>query len=717
MPSILKRAIPSGVRFAGKVLLAVLSGFPLAATGLPRMDWHWSNPLPSGNDLIHVAFHAPLRGLIVADNGDVSETDDGGETWKSRGGHIENDYLVSAAALDSRTIVSLSGSGRIWRTTDRGATWSVAAAFRKTLLKIRSCGDGIMLAVGMDGSTIVRSADRGATWKEVHGNVNGPYLAGLHCADGPAFAVGDSGTVLRSRDKGMHWESMPNTLPGTLTAVAFSDSSHGMVTNNRGRIATTSDGGSNWKVTLLDSNHYLTGVYRKGSRWLVVGSGGGIWTSGDDGASWARSDSLTALSLASAAFIDDSAGIAIGNNGIILKEYGRPGSWKAIRSGMDRHVDGMAVLSPASWLSFGYPGAILKTNDAGTTWMAPAGHPDTTRFLGGAFHGRRGLLCGFGGAIAVSRDGGSHWQEAGTPGKALRLFGIAWSDSMTAVAVGDSAALWRTVDGGGTWTESPRPPGVGDQTLSAVSFRSDGVGIIVGYAGRILRSTDQGASWTVIPSPVPERLYAFSFRDASFGLAVGRRGVVLSTRDGGASWARHSQGSEVDHIYGIAWLRGDTALSIGGRSHGGFLALTTDAGATWTDLPLPTRKPLWGLAALGPGRAAITGQDGAILIGTLNRGDSGKGDPALTAEEAFFSVQRTGTPGQVLMQVSLATAQKVTVKAFATDGRFLGNPYQGALEAGSHALRFRFARRGPTLFRMEGIGSQSRVSRTKLLPF
>ena len=698
-------------------ILAFLFGFPLAAMGAPRMDWQWSNPLPSGNNLIHVAFQDSRHGLIVADNGEVSETDDAGETWKSRGEQIENDYLVSAVALDSRTIVSLSGYGRIWKTTDRGATWAIAATTGKTLLQIRSCGDGVLLAVGLDGTTIVRSADRGSSWNDVLGNENGPYLVGLHCAGDRAFAVGDSGTVLRSRDKGLHWESMTPPLHGELTAVAFSDSTHGIVTTNRGRIATTSDGGISWKITLLDSNTFLGGVYWQSPRWRVIGSGGGIWTSWDDGASWKRSDSVTSLFVASAAFIKESGGIAVGNNGLILREKDQPGSWKSVRRGMDRHVDGMAVLSPTSWLSFGYPGAILKTNDAGTTWIGPANHPDSTRYLAGSFHGRRGLLSGFDGTIAVSGDGGINWQEAVTPRKGLRLFGIAWRDSLIAVAVGESAALWRTVDAGRTWTETPHPPGVDSQTLSAVSFRSDGAGFIAGYKGLILRSLDQGATWTVIPTPVLEPLYAFSFRDASVGLAVGGHGLVLTTKDGGASWTHGSPGAVDDNIYGIAWLRGDTALSIGEWAHGWFLTLTTDAGATWTDLPLPTRKSLWSMTGLGMGRAAISGQDGAILIGTLAGGNIGKGLPTLTEEESFFSVQRTGSPGQVLMQVMLGTAQTIAIEAFATDGRSLGYQYRGRLEAGAHSLRLRFNRHGPALFRMEGVGTRSRVSGSRLLPF
>ncbi|MEO7776247.1 MAG: YCF48-related protein, partial [Fibrobacteria bacterium] len=244
------------------VITALLSGLPPAASGAPRMDWKWSNPQPTGNNLIHVEFQDPEHGLIVADNGEVSETDDAGETWKSRGGHIEADYLISAVALDSRTLVSISGFGRVWRSTDRGVTWVIAATFKKTLMQIRSCGDDVLLAVGMDGSTVIRSADRGATWSEVLGDADGPYLIGLHCADGYAFAVGDSGTVLRSRDKGLHWESMPHPLRGVLTAVAFSDSSHGMATTERGRIAKTQDGGRTWKVTLLDSMNYLGGIYR-----------------------------------------------------------------------------------------------------------------------------------------------------------------------------------------------------------------------------------------------------------------------------------------------------------------------------------------------------------------------------------------------------------------------------------------------------------------------
>lgn len=641
------------------------------------MAWQWSNPQPSGNNLVKVAFQDSVHGLIVADNGEVSETSDGGETWRSRGGRIDNDYLITAAVLDARTILSLSGFGQIWRTADGGATWAVAGSFSNFLVQIGDCGDGVVLAVGMGGTTIVRSADRGATWKQVLEDADGPYLVGIHCEGRHAFAVGDSGRVFRSRDQGMHWESLASPLPGSLTGVAFADSTHGFVTTSRGRLAETLDGGSTWKLTVLDSLNYLVEVLRQGARWRVIGSGGGIWTSKDNGSTWIRSDSLTSLYLASAAFAGSSGGIAIGNNGLILKEVGQGGAWKIIRKGPAHFFDGMAMFSTSSWLAFGSPGRILRTTDAGATWRERPMHPDTTRYLAGSCQGSRGLLSGHDGTIALSRDGGETWVETETPRRGLRLYGVAWSGSGEAVAVGDSAALWRTVDTGRTWQEIPPPRDLGTRTLSAVSFRNDSVGV-----------------------------------------AVGAHGVVLATGDGGTSWTRLSLGLDEGYSFGVAWLGGDTALAVGDWGHGWYLRLTADAGVTWAELPLPTRKWLWAVTGLGGGRAVLTGQDGAILVGTLQRGDSGAGKPnPPPGDGGTFSVRRTGSPGQILIQVNLSFVQRVSLAAYSMDGRSLGIIYRGTLGAGSHSLRLPYARRGLTVFRMEGMGSESRFSRTKLLPY
>jgi photosystem II stability/assembly factor-like uncharacterized protein len=699
-----------------KIGIAILSGFQLGIGGTPTISWRWSNPQPSGENLIRVALTDSLHGLILADNGSVLETADGGGTWSDKGGRIDNDYLISAAILDSRTIIALSGFGHIWRTANAGLSWTQAAAFPSTLAQISSCGDGIVVAAGREGS-IARSVDYGANWALVRQDSTGPYLLGIHCVGRRVFAVGDSGTMLGSVDEGVHWDPVAFPVPEFLTSVAFADSLHGMVTTDRGKLVETRDGGRSWKISVLDSLKYLGGVTVNGPRWRITGSDGGIWNSPDDGASWIRADSVTSAYIASAAFAGVAGGLAVGNNGLILKSGGLRTPWEIVRKGPNGYFDGLTMVSDVSWLAYGAPGMVLRTEDAGKSWRQSPVYPDSIRFLAGAFQGSRGILAGDGGTIVRSTDGGGTWTQSATPRKGVRLFGVAWSGPGVAVAVGEAGVLWRSADYGATWAEVPHPPGLDSQTLSAICFRDDSAGYIVGYGGTILHSSDHGASWSIIPISTQENLFGISFRDDRLGIAVGTNGSALISRDGGFSWAPKGLGYEDDYVFGVAWLGGDTALAVGDWGHGWFLSFTTDAGDAWTDLRLPTRKNLWALSTLGPGRVALLGQDGAILLGTLESGKPGSGDPQSSAALASFTVRRSYAPGQVLFQVRLAEAAAVALTAYSLDGRKLATVYRGMIDAGSHSLSLPFPPRGPALFRMEVSEAQSRFSKTGLLPY
>jgi photosystem II stability/assembly factor-like uncharacterized protein len=694
----------------------ILYGFALAAWCGPEMAWHWSNPQPSGDNLIKVAFVDSSRGLVLADNGTVSGTLDGGKSWSERGGRIDNDYLVSAVVLDSTTYVSVSGFGKIWRTVDGGRTWAAAAEYSSLLTQIGACGDGALLAVGKDG-IIVRSADRGTTWTQVLQDSANTFLLGVHCAGRVVFAVGDGGALFRSRDQGLHWDSLPRPTQEVLTSVAFADSMHGFVTTDRGKLAETRDGGNTWKISVLDSLGYLGGLIRQGKHWMLTSTEGGIWISLDDGVTWIRSVSGTSTYITSTAFIGSSGGIGVGSNGLILQVDGFGNPWQMVRRGETDFIDGLATLSPLSWVAFGAPGMIMKTVDGGANWKERPLKPDTVRYLAGAFQGQQGLLAGDDGIIVRTADGGETWAEATTPRKGLRLFGVAWGGKDSAVAVGEAGAVWRSTDGGRTWGEASKPSVVDTLTLSAVAFGPDGNGYIVGYRGVILRSSDRGASWTSVPSQSAENLFGIAFRDASTGIAVGGNGLALTTADGGLSWARQTLGFEDDYVFSVSWLGGDTALAVGDWGHGWFLSLSTDAGLTWADQRLPTRKNLWALATLGPGRVALTGQDGAILLGSLQSGFPGGIIVKPPRVVGSFTIRRASFTGQVQFRTVLAETQRVTLTAYSPSGRSLGTLFRGTLNAGEHVLLLPFVSRGPALIRMEASGAQSKFSRTGLLPY
>ena len=105
--------------------------------------------------------------------------------------------------------------------------------------------------------------------------------------------------------------------------------------------------------------------------------------------------------------------------------------------------------------------------------------------------------------------------------------------SATCVAVGDDdghvASIIVTNDGGGTWSDTVPPAGVG--SLSTVSCPSSAVCYAGGGSG-IIKSTDGGSSWSLEDASFPaESISCFTIDECT---AVGGLGIDETTD--GISW-------------------------------------------------------------------------------------------------------------------------------------------------------------------------------------
>ena len=263
-------------------------------------------------------------------------------------------------------------------------------------------------------------------------------------------------------------------------------------------------------------------------------------------------------------------------------------------------------------------GLILHTTDSGSTFPLEEAFDVRGGGVGGIvfLNDTTGLAVGDSALVARTIDGGRNWTvvpRSSLPvDSTINLWRVVRVDDSSAVACGIQGTIIRTADAGLTW--SRRSSGT-PFSLSAAWMADPYRGWMVGNHGVILVTEDGGLTWTHQTSGSIADLWGVSFTDMAHGWVVGDEGLLLSTEDGGLTWATRAPITEatlravffVDSLYG--WAVGD----------GGTVVHTRDGGATWLKQETPTENNLSDLFFLDRRIGWVVGRKGTLLR-TFNGG-------------------------------------------------------------------------------------------------
>jgi photosystem II stability/assembly factor-like uncharacterized protein len=202
-----------------------------------------------------------------------------------------------------------------------------------------------------------------------------------------------------------------------------------------------------------------------------------------------------------------------------------------------------------------------------------------------------GVVGGRGGRIFRTTDGGHSWSPAATAGVTENILDLARSrDPQRLWAVGPRGVLLRSVDDGATWED--RSLGK-DITLNGVTFVDDQEGWIVGEFGTILHTVDGGETWQ--RSEEVEGLPPYA-EDVSEEIAL-RLGIPPLSRDD-------------LYLFDVAFVTPDTGYAV---AAGGFVLTTVDRGQHWTAARAGTRNTLFKIATTPGGGLISTGVLGTVV--------------------------------------------------------------------------------------------------------
>ncbi|MET7525155.1 oxidoreductase [Streptomyces sp900116325] len=225
-------------------------------------------------------------------------------------------------------------------------------------------------------------------------------------------------------------------------------------------------------------------------------------------------------------------------------------AWTLTETGTDARFRGLAAVSSRTAWAAGSKGTVLRTTDGGRHWrdVAPPGAAEAALEFRDieAFDARRAvvLAIGEGDASRVFRtdDGGATWTESFRNTDARAFYDcLTFFDSRHGLAMSDPVdgkfRILSTADGGRNWKLLPTA-GMPDAQAGEAGFAAGGqclvssgpkdVWLATGGAAtaRVLHSADRGLTWTATESTIPagdpaRGVFGLAFRDRTHGIAVG----------------------------------------------------------------------------------------------------------------------------------------------------------------------------------------------------
>jgi photosystem II stability/assembly factor-like uncharacterized protein len=241
------------------------------------------------------------------------------------------------------------------------------------------------------------------------------------------------------------------------------------------------------------------GVPGQPNQFIFGATGGGVWKTEDGGNTWFNlSDGFFGGSIGAVAMADSDPNVIFVGGGE-----------KTVRGNVS-HGDGVwkSLDGGKTWQSVGLtdtqfiPRIRIHPKDPNTVYVAALGHLYGPNQQRGVFR---------------TRDGGQTWEqvlfvndEAGAvdllidPNNSRVLYASIWQVRRTPYSLesgGPSSGLWKSTDGGDTWTDISRQPGLPQGTLGIIGVAVSPVNsqrvwaIVEAEDGGLFRSDDAGQSW------------------------------------------------------------------------------------------------------------------------------------------------------------------------------------------------------------------------------
>jgi photosystem II stability/assembly factor-like uncharacterized protein len=517
-------------------------------------------PVESSCDqpLTSLSFATKDTGFLLLADGSVLQTTDGGQTFTPRtavpgsraaGGGSPG----GAVAFRSATAgFAATAGGTIFTTADQGQSWKQVADTGVALDRITFVTPERAFATGPGGG-LARTSDGGQTW--VTRPSGAPKLTGIACADASTclLATG-SATLLRTADGAQTVPTPVKASNDAFNAVGFASATRAVAGGDRGSTVISDDSGLTFAPIggRLDGRFFSVVAGGSARTAYAPGPRGTLGRTADGGQSWQSGNIPTTADVATASFPSASEGYALDRRSGVFRTINGAASWAPLDVGTTSSITDLLAPAPGVVLVAG-AGGLRRSTDRGDEFTAASGKAlKAVRLTSLDAAAGRMVVAYSPTGLVRSTDRGATWSTVRKPGPYVRLKSgklrnqtilreVDFATATTGWAITSSGGLWRTTNGGRSWSELP---GVGAGVAgSSLAMTSATTGYLtlpgfgdVGRAGFLLRTTDAGTTWH--PQLVAQQPIGFGGVAASAGTSYALAGDgLLSTTGGGDAGA------------------------------------------------------------------------------------------------------------------------------------------------------------------------------------
>ncbi len=424
----------------------------------------------------------------------------GAPAWR-RGGPEGGDIKTIAVDPTNSDTVYAGTTGGVWRSTDAGGHWSLVNKNLTThgvrCLAVDPVEPSTLYAATDDG--FFRSTSSGGSWESSDQSFAMTDIRAV-AVDPHDHGTIYSGALGKSTDRGVTWSKLNGgSSLGSVERIIVDPQNPNTI--YVAPLRKTTDGGATWSPILSGiSGGPVTDLVLAGSTLYATTSYNGMFRSSDGGASWATVD------MGSDAKDTFSVAVDLSNPSVIY---------------VGRHM-----------------GRIMKSTDAGGHWQTVICDPAPRNVSTLRVHRQRPetVYAGTEGGFFVSTDGGQTWnpRNTGLTGQSISAIEVDDQDPFTFYVGTSTTGLWKTADGGQTWS-SINPYSWALRNVTSVARKKSSNLLYAVIDQMVFKSTDGAATWERIGSGVINNPTQAAISPVNSNLFVFARSLHISS-DEGKTW-------------------------------------------------------------------------------------------------------------------------------------------------------------------------------------